>query len=311
MIDAFVPPDISWQFAAILVFASFFTSALTASLGLGGGVAMLAVMGAGMPVANLLPVHGIVQLGSNFGRTVVQHRHVIWPLVMWFLIGSVIGIAFGGPVVVFIPDAFAKIMLRLFILWSVLGRTLKPDTERVNRGFFIAGDVVTSFGMMIVGATEPLVAALLSTRGITKQPLIATHATCMVVQHGLKILAFGLLGFAYAAWLPMLGAMIASGFAGTLAGTLALDNMPERQALASRGHRLIVGSHRDIADDFEEWFTSGTADGFNVIPPVAPESLEDFVTLVVPELQKRGLFRIEYTGMTLRDHLGLPRPVRR
>lgn len=226
MLDAFIPPDISWQFAALLVFASFFTSALTASLGLGGGVAMLAIMGAGMPVASLLPVHGIVQLGSNFGRTVVQYRHVIWPLVLWFLVGSAIGIAVGGQAITFIPDDAAKIVLALFILWSVHGR--KPKPEHVSRTFFISGGVLSSFGTMIVGATGPLVAALLSARGLTKQPLIATHATCMVVQHGLKILAFGLLGFAYAAWLPMLLAMVASGFAGTLAGTLALDNVPER-----------------------------------------------------------------------------------
>lgn len=81
-------------------------------------------------------------------------------------------------------------------------------------------------------------------------------------------------------------------------------------AIASRGHRLVVGSYLDIADDFEEWFTSGAVDGFNIIPPVAPESLEDFVRLVVPELQKRKLFRTDYTGTTLRDHLGLARPVR-
>lgn len=81
-------------------------------------------------------------------------------------------------------------------------------------------------------------------------------------------------------------------------------------AIASRGHRLVVGSHIDIADDFEEWFTSRAVDGFNIIPPIAPESVEDFVRLVVPELQKRKLFRTEYSGTTLRDHLGLNRPER-
>lgn len=83
-----------------------------------------------------------------------------------------------------------------------------------------------------------------------------------------------------------------------------------RVAIASRGHRLIVGSYIDIADDFEEWFLTGAADGFNLIPPVAPESVETFVDLVVPELQRRGLFRKEYTGTTLREHLGLKRPKR-
>lgn len=240
MINALVPSEISPQFAALLVAASFLTSALTASLGLGGGVAMLAIMGTGMPVASLLPVHGIVQLGSNFGRSVIQFRHIVWPLLVWFLAGSVIGIAAGGWVVVLVPDSLAKIAMALFILWSVYGR--KPRPEHVSGGFFVAGGALTSFGTMIVGATGPLVAALLSARGLTKQPLISTHAACMVLQHGLKILAFGLIGFAYAEWLPLLAAMIASGVAGTLLGTRALDNIPERTfRLAFRITMTLLG----------------------------------------------------------------------
>lgn len=221
-----IPPETTPLFAGILVFTSFFTSALTAALGLGGGVAMLAIMGTGLPIASLLPVHGIVQLGSNFGRTVIQRNFVNWSLVGWFFVGSAVGVAVGGPVAVMIPDLAAKLTLALFILWSVHGK--KPKPERVSRRYFVAGGAITSIGTMIVGATGPLVAALLAARGLTKQPLIATHATCMVVQHGLKILAFGLLGFAYASWAPMLAAMIASGVFGTWVGTRLLDNIPEK-----------------------------------------------------------------------------------
>jgi hypothetical protein len=56
------------------------------------------------------------------------------------------------------------------------------------------------------------------------------------------------------------------------------------------------------------WFENNAADGFNILPPYLPGGLEDFVDLVVPELQRRGLFRTEYEGATLRDHLGLARP---
>jgi alkanesulfonate monooxygenase len=61
----------------------------------------------------------------------------------------------------------------------------------------------------------------------------------------------------------------------------------------------------------EEWFTSGAADGFNVLPPFFPNSLDEFVELVVPELQRRGLYRTAYDGPTLRENLGLPRPASR
>ena len=76
----------------------------------------------------------------------------------------------------------------------------------------------------------------------------------------------------------------------------------------------VIGTPMMIADTMEEWFTTGAADGFNVQPPYMPDGAECFVDLVIPELQRRGLFRTEYEGRTLREHLGLapvPSPQRR
>ena len=78
-----------------------------------------------------------------------------------------------------------------------------------------------------------------------------------------------------------------------------------------RGHLTVVGTAASIADRMQEWFEQGGADGFNVMPPWLPGGLDDFANLVVPELQRRGLFRTEYSGSTLRDHLGLRRPANR
>ena len=78
--------------------------------------------------------------------------------------------------------------------------------------------------------------------------------------------------------------------------------------VVSKGHRQLVGTAVDIVDSLQEWFEGGACDGFNVMPPMMPNGLDDFVGLVVPELQRRGLFRTAYRGSTLRDHLGLPRP---
>jgi FMN-dependent oxidoreductase (nitrilotriacetate monooxygenase family) len=77
---------------------------------------------------------------------------------------------------------------------------------------------------------------------------------------------------------------------------------------AARGHWVLCGSATGIADTLQHWFESHAADGFNVMPPYFHEGFEDFVDLVVPILQERGLYRTEYEGMTLRDHLGLRRP---
>jgi alkanesulfonate monooxygenase SsuD/methylene tetrahydromethanopterin reductase-like flavin-dependent oxidoreductase (luciferase family) len=69
-----------------------------------------------------------------------------------------------------------------------------------------------------------------------------------------------------------------------------------------------VGGPKEIADQMEEWFTEPVCDGFVIGPTHQPGTFEDFVKYVVPELQRRGLYRKEYTGKTLRENLGLPRP---
>ena len=77
---------------------------------------------------------------------------------------------------------------------------------------------------------------------------------------------------------------------------------------AARGHWVICGTPERIADTLQEWFETDAADGFNILPPYFPAAFDEFVDLVVPILQARGLYRRDYAGTTLRDHLGLPRP---
>lgn len=90
------------------------------------------------------------------------------------------------------------------------------------------------------------------------------------------------------------------------------ENLTIRQLFlrfnAVRGHRVVLGTAVDVADQIQDWFERDAADGFNLIPPLLPGSLTDFVDQVVPELQRRGIFRTDYEGTTLRDHLRLPRP---
>jgi FMN-dependent oxidoreductase (nitrilotriacetate monooxygenase family) len=90
------------------------------------------------------------------------------------------------------------------------------------------------------------------------------------------------------------------------------ENLTIRQLVlkfrVARGHVQAIGSVKTVADLIEQWFVEKGADGFNVVPPFLPSGFVDFVNLVVPELQRRGIFRKEYEGKTLRDHLGLKRP---
>ncbi|MCU6795579.1 LLM class flavin-dependent oxidoreductase [Paenibacillus sp. WQ 127069] len=82
-------------------------------------------------------------------------------------------------------------------------------------------------------------------------------------------------------------------------------------AATVRGHLLLVGGPERIADQIENWFQGEAADGFNLCAPYMPDGLNLFIDLVVPELQRRGLFRTEYEGSTFRDHFGLARPENR
>lgn len=81
-----------------------------------------------------------------------------------------------------------------------------------------------------------------------------------------------------------------------------------RHVAGGRGHCQIMGTPETVADELEEWFRKEAADGFMVMAPSFPGGLSDFAELVVPELQRRGLFRTDYRGKTLREHLGLRRP---
>jgi FMN-dependent oxidoreductase (nitrilotriacetate monooxygenase family) len=89
------------------------------------------------------------------------------------------------------------------------------------------------------------------------------------------------------------------------------ENLTVRQlavALGGYGGLSFTGSAKTIADEMQHWLESDSCDGFNIMFPTIPGGVEDFVSLVVPELQRRGIFRKEYAGATLREHLGLPRP---
>jgi alkanesulfonate monooxygenase SsuD/methylene tetrahydromethanopterin reductase-like flavin-dependent oxidoreductase (luciferase family) len=95
-------------------------------------------------------------------------------------------------------------------------------------------------------------------------------------------------------------------------GLARRDNLTVRQLIGrlggGRGHRTFAGTPEQVAGTILDWAEAGAADGFNVMPPVLPSGLEAFTEHVVPLLRQRGVFRTEYTGRTLREHYGIPRP---
>lgn len=239
MIDL-LPSGVSPLIALALVAVSFVTSALTAAFGLGGGVAMLGALASTVQPSVVVAVHAIVQLGSNLGRSIVQRAHVQWPVVARFTLGSIVGIALGASVLVIIPERLFMAMLGLFIL--VMAWIPKPTIPGLDQAGVVIGGVISSIATMFIGATGPFINAILKALGAERKAMVATQGMCMTIQHALKAVAFGVIGFSFTEWLPLLTVMIASGFAGTLLGTRLLERMSEALfAAVLKGLLTLIG----------------------------------------------------------------------
>ena len=223
--SVFITPGLDATSIIILVTLSIVTSAITATFGLGGGSLLIAVMSLMMPGAIVVPVHGAVQLGSNGGRAILRRAYIQWHFVGWFILGSAIGAMVGGRVATLLPDNWFKGAIALFLLYSVW----MPKPKITGRGPLsttIAGTFTSAIGM-IVGIAGPLVITFL--RNLTdRRQIVGTHAFLMTVQNIFKFLAFSFFGFAFWNYVPLILAMVASGFLGTYVGGLLLDKVPEK-----------------------------------------------------------------------------------
>lgn len=220
-----LPPGVPLQVAAALCLVSSVTSLVTATFGVGGGVALLAVMGLLLPVGAVIPVHGMVQLGSNVGRAWLQRAHVPWRPLGYFVVGSLFGSLVGAQFVVTLAEGALQMLLGTFVLVVVWARL--PSLVGLRPGSLAFIGVGTSFLGMFVGATGPLMVALFEKALPDRRAVVATHAAAMSAQHALKVVAFGLTGFAFPRWVPLLSAMIVTGHLGTFIGSRLLDGMPE------------------------------------------------------------------------------------
>ena len=227
LLAAALPDGVDLAAAGTLVAVSFAASLLTSALGLGGGLLMVAVMAGAVPPAALIPVHGVVQLGSNLGRAVLMRSFVRLAIFKWFALGAVAGIAVGASVAVNLPRPVLLLVIAVFVLVSTWAPKLgsRPVPERG----FVAVGAATSFMTMFVGATGPFLAPFLSPQRLgDRLATVGTFAACMCLKHALKVAAFAVAGFAYLPWLPLAAAMIATGFLGTLVGQAIVVRLPER-----------------------------------------------------------------------------------
>ncbi len=221
-----MPPGLSVWSVCILLASSVGTAFISTALGLGGGVLLLAIMTLFLPVVAVIPLHGVIQLGSNAGRAVLGWRRVQFPVLAAFGAGCIGGTVLGAQVLRELPPGWLEVALGTFIAWTCLGRL--PAISAMSRGRIAAGGAITGALTLFVGATGPLVATLIRALRLDRRAHVRTFAACMVVQHGLKIAVFGLAGFVYAPYAGFLAAMIGVGLLGTWLGGHVLERMREQ-----------------------------------------------------------------------------------
>jgi len=219
-----LPAGLDATMALALIVLSFVTSLITATFSLGGGTLMVAVLALVFPPAVVVPLHGAIQLGSNGGRAIVQRAHVQWQLVLWLALGGAIGTVIGGQFASLLPATALQVAIAAFVLLT----TWLPQPRIVGRSRVaqVVGGAVISALSMVVGATGPLVAVFI--KGLAdRRHLVATHAMLMTLQNTFKVVVFVFLGFAFAEYLPLIVAMVVSGFGGTALGSRLLVKVPE------------------------------------------------------------------------------------
>ena len=224
-ISAFVPSGLDGWLALILIISSFFTSGITAALSLGGGITLIAILTFFLPAAIAVPMHGVVQFGSNSGRAYLRRKDIQWQYAIWFALGGIPGAILGGQIAVWMPNRLFTLLIAAFLLYSVWGP--KPSSRNRQPIALFGFGAFAAFISMIIGVSGPIVSGLLKFIDDRKQ-FVATHAVLMTFQNTAKILVFIFLGFAFYDYAALLFAMVVAGFAGTWVGGKLLDRLPEK-----------------------------------------------------------------------------------
>ncbi|MCW8093172.1 sulfite exporter TauE/SafE family protein [Alteromonas sp. ASW11-130] len=205
----------------LLALSSAVTSFVTAAFGIGGGILLLAIMAHYIPIEVLIPVHGMVQLGSNGYRTYKTRIYLDKNTVTSFGLGAVVGAIVVSFVLIQLPLQWIQLTVGLFILYLLWG--FKPSPHQISaKGMFSVGTITTMLSTF-VGATGPLLAAFMHQNQMGKMVHTATFASCMSVQNLLKLAVFWIAGVYFFAWLPLTAVMIVTGFIGTKVGLMTLE----------------------------------------------------------------------------------------
>ncbi len=231
-VDFLGTPDVGPLLFAGLTFASFATAFIGVFTGTAGGVILLALMAMVMPPTVLVPVHTVVQLGSGISRTFIMWRHVMKGIVPPFIVGAILGAMAGAKTFVALPTSTLQAIIGGFILLV----TWMPNLGRLGaeKGRFAVLGFMATFLGVFVSATGTFLSPFIASAAPDRRNHVATQGALMVFVHIAKLAAFGFLGFAIAAYVPLMVAMVATGAVGNWLGEVALGKTSEKR------YRLVL-----------------------------------------------------------------------
>lgn len=223
------------------------TATLSGTIGMGGGVILLAVMATVLDPVLVVPLHGLVQMVTNSTRAALLARRVRWTLFFLYVPSQIVGIAAGVLLYRETPPSALRPLIGVFILASLAWNRLRPARLQPPLWVFAPAGLVGGLLTLFVGATGPYLAAFFLRDDLEKEQIVATKAIIQSVGHVLKIPAFLSLGFSYGDRLGLVVPMILAGIVGTWMGTRLLSRLPAAAfrpafeiVLAVLGLRLVL-----------------------------------------------------------------------
>jgi uncharacterized membrane protein YfcA len=209
----------------VLVVACFVTATISGILGMAGGVTLLGVMTALLPAPVVVPLHGIVQLASNWTRTWAFRKYVRWPIFFAFMGPAVVGVAIAANIWADLKLTWFKAWIGAFILAFLVWRRYKPKLRHPPIWSYAVLGLAAGLLAIFVGATGPFLAPFFLRDDFENEEVIATKAVCQTWLHLLKIPAFLALSFDYTPYATLLVGLVVAVIGGTYFGKHLLSKI--------------------------------------------------------------------------------------
>jgi len=223
----------------ILTICAFFTSIISALIGMGGGILLLSVMTFFFPMSTIIPIHGLVQLTSNTSRLFIMRDHIKAKFALYFLCG----LPFGSLLAVYILKNFvtnhhALIFVLALIIYSLFKPKKLPHIEIKNLAWILVG-FIAGILAIIVGTMGPFIAVFFVRDDLSKEEIIATKASLQMLGHLIKIPAFFYLSFSYSHYFNLIICMGIAALIGTKVGSIFLYKV--KNNLFKKLYKFVLG----------------------------------------------------------------------